>query len=162
MRILIALALLFSAAIAIRITSPEARQPHSGPGPSRHTLGPTGDQWLNWSRSAQTGYVLGYYDGYRRGDSTGCEDTWEFFVARGVQINMAMPAEPAQNCLDVMSRWTQSNDSLVARITEYYESFPTDYIVPVPLVMDSLSDQKHMTFLQIHHWYVEGELQPKR
>jgi hypothetical protein len=159
MRSLGSVLVLVLTATAIQITSPQVKLTRGcESGLSRHTSGPLGDEWLSWSRTAQTEYVRGYYEGYRRGDGKGCEDTWEFFVTKGVRINMAMPEEPASNCLQVMSRWTPSHESFVARITEYYETFPTDCVVPVLLIMDSLSGQKHMTFLQIHHWYVEGEL----
>jgi hypothetical protein len=158
MRSLITLSLLILTSIAIQITSPQSKPSRCESGLSRHTPGPLGDEWLTWSHASQIEYVRGYYEGYQRGDRRGCLDTAEFFVARGVQIDMAMPSEPAQNCQDVISRWTQSHESLAARISQYYEAFPTDCVVPVPLVMDSLSDQKQMTFIQIHHWYVEGEL----
>jgi hypothetical protein len=158
MRFVITLSLLILAAIAIQKTSPQSKPSHCESNLSRHTSGPLGDEWLTWSHSSQIEYVRGYYEGYQRGDRRGCLDTAEFFVTRGVQINMAMPSDPADNCRDVMLRWTQSHESLVASISKYYEAFPTDCVVPVPLVIDSLSDQKQMTFIKIHHWYVEGEL----
>ena len=159
MRSLTTIFMLLLAAIAIQRFSPQ-QKPLSGPaGPARHTSGPMGDEWLTWSRVVQTAYLRGYYEGHQLGDLTGCLDTSEFFAARGgVPTNMAMPSEPALNCQSVMLRWSRSSDSIADAITQYYQSYPTDYIVPVPLVMNSLSDQKRMTFLQVHHYYVEGTL----
>jgi hypothetical protein len=154
----ITLTLLIIAAITVQKISPHDQLLHGRSGPARHNSGPMGDEWSTWTRDAQIKYVRGYEEGYQRGDRIGCLDTAQFFIAKADQPNIAMPSEPAQNCLDTMLLWSESSESIASKISEYYATYPADYIVPVPLVMYSLSDQKRMTFLEIHHWYVEGEL----
>jgi len=160
MRTFIALSLLLASAIAVQRTSPPPHRFGARSGPARHTHGPMGDEWLDWSPFRRIQYIEAYRDGYELGHETGCVDTVTFYATKEGQTALPLPFEPLQNCRTVVPQWNKSNGSLAEIISEYYASFSTDYIVPVPLVMDSLSDQKHMTFLQIHHWYVEGELKP--
>jgi hypothetical protein len=160
MRLLVTLSLLLACAIVIQKTS---RPPHRFGARARsgllgHTHGTVGDEWLDWSPLRRIEYIEAYRDGYELGDQTGCLDTVTFYAANDGQTALPLPSEPMQNCRKVAAQWNESNESLAETISEYYTSFPTDYIVPVPLVMDSLSDQNHMTYLQIHHRYVEGEL----
>jgi hypothetical protein len=151
---------LLAGAIVIQKTSPPPHRfgARARSGRVGHTHGPVGDEWLDWSPLRRIEYIEAYRDGFELGDETGCEDTITFYAKKEGDTNLPLPFEPFQNCRTVLPRWDKSNKTLAEAISEYYATFPTDYIVPVPLVMDSLSDQKHMTFLQIHHWYLEGEL----
>jgi hypothetical protein len=124
---------------------------------SRTVPGPIGDEWVSWNSDMQAQYIRGYYEGYQRGDRVGCGDTIAFFVAKGVQTSMAMPAEPAGNCLKVKLQWSDSNESYAEKISQYYQTYLTDHDIPVPLLMEELSDQKHMSFVQIHQWYITGK-----
>ena len=162
MRAFVTLCLLLTSAIAIQKTSPRPRQFGVRSGPARHTHGPMGDEWLDWSPLRRIQYIQAHRDGYELGDQTGCLDTVTFYATKDGQTTLPLPSEPMQNFRKVVPHWDKSNEFLAEIISEFYAEFPTDYVVPVPLVMDSLSDQKHMTFLQIHHWYVEGELKPNR
>jgi hypothetical protein len=161
MRTLFALVFLTLSAVTVQQSSPRSPTQVGKYNLSRTVPGPLGDEWLNWSPDARVKYIRGYYEGYNRGDRRGCLDTLTFFSDKGVQTNMAMPEDPAQNCMDGMLRWPNSKESYAEKITRYYETYRTDYGIPIPLMMEKLSPEKHMAPEQIHQWYLTGNGEEK-
>ncbi len=161
MRALVAFSLLVLSVIAVQQSSRKLEQRPAEYFLPRHVSGPLGGDWINWSPDMRTQYIRGYYEGYQRGDHIGCGDIIAFFSDKELPANIAMPEEPAQKCLEVMLRWSNPDELYAEKITQYYETYRTDYNIPVPMMMEKLSEQKHMTLEQIHHWFLTGNEEQK-
>lgn len=128
-----------------------------------------GREWLSWTSSERNRYVLGYLDGYLTARHTACLAADSLFEV-GQPHRMGddqHPSEyPSGRCLesvDSFSRFKYIDSALdlstyVNVITEFYAKHPEYQGIPVPSVMEFLSDKKCKTAADLFQTALRGEL----
>jgi hypothetical protein len=112
-----------------------------------------GDNWLGWDESERKGFIRGYLSGYKSGHNQGCGEAIAFLVPDGT---ISHGPDPKAQCENSQFFFPHNADHYVQLITSFYQMYPTDREIPLPMMMWLLSDQQNKTPAQIHEWYVSG------
>lgn len=112
-----------------------------------------GDNWLGWDESGRKGFILGYLSGYKNGHNEGCGKAIRFFVPDGT---ISHGPDPRADCENSQSFFPDTPDHYAQLITSFYQTYPGDREIPLPMMLWLLSDQENRTPEQIHEWYVNG------
>jgi len=128
-----------------------------------------GDEWMSWNTTERNRYVLGYLDGYLTARHTACvaADTL-FEVGQPHRMGDEQhPTEfPSGRCLasvDEYSRFKFVNSAIdlsvyVNPISEFYAKHSEYRDIPIPFLMDFLSDKKCSTEDELFRMALKGKL----
>ena len=106
-----------------------------------------GEQWLKWSDETRFVYVLAYLGGRAHGFVDGCK------VGQKMYLTRKMTGLPGESCIRSAPEYSKHLEEYSEIISNYYRSYPEDRNVPVFVVLDGLTDARHLTIQQMHDYY---------
>ena len=95
-----------------------------------------GRDWLKWGNQTRLAYVSAYLHGQGRGFRDGC------ILAQGLYSAGEPSGLPGETCVARAPSYSRNLEDYVAKITEYYRSYPGDRNVPIFEVLEGLSDAR--------------------
>jgi hypothetical protein len=143
--------LVLLAAISVTLPSPLSSQQTTRFPSAR--VRKDGDEWLAWQTVERRGFVRGYLVGYKDGHEGGCADAIGFLVPDGTVIR---GPDPRAQCINTQSYFPRNSDYYATAITSFYETYPAEREIPLPMMFWLLSNQMDRSPAQIHEWYVNG------
>jgi hypothetical protein len=133
----------------------------------------SGGQWLSWSASERDTYVDGFISGYLEARLVACDASDHLFeVGQPHRLGDEQhPTEmPSGRCLasvDTYTKYKYTNSAIdfsayTNAITEFYTKYPEYQAIPVPNLMEFLSDKKYRTADQLYEAAKRREVHPIR
>ena len=128
-----------------------------------------GGTWKSWSLTERNRYVLGYLDGYMTGRHTACvaaDGLFEVGQPHRMGDEQHPTDFPSGRCLASVEEYSRFKftDSMidlsayVNPITEFYAKHPEYQDIPIPFLMDFLSDKKCSTADELFKLAQKGTL----
>ena len=107
----------------------------------------TGDEWWAWNNESRFIYVSAYLQGNGRGFRDGC------VVGEKIYSVGELHGLPGDRCGVKAPTYSKTLEDYMTRITEYYQKYPEDRIVPIFRVLEGLSDARSLTVEQMHSYF---------
>ena len=108
---------------------------------------PKGDDWMSWGAETKLAYVSAYVQAYVEGFRVGCDAGKEAYAKQ-------IPKwDAGERCVGRGKTFSKREEDYVDKITEYYQSYPTDRHVQVGKILDGLCDERQLTPQQMHQYY---------
>ena len=108
---------------------------------------PKGGDWVSWSAETRLAYVSAYVQAYVEGFRVGCEAGKEAYATN------IPKGDVGQKCVGKGKTFSKRLEDYVDKITEYYQSYPTDQHVQVARILEGLCDERQLTPQQMHQYY---------
>ena len=114
-----------------------------------------GKLWLGWSPEERVGFTRGYLWSYHMAYGQACLVSFELAPAQPSELR-SLEDSPLQQCMLRELHYSKHSDYYTAKITAFYQKYPTDLDVPIPWLFLAFSDSENKTPEQIHLAWAHG------